>query len=66
MNRDRLLTLAGVLLLAVGIAAYVYTAVTGSDATWLSFLCLMLALLFFNLPAALARRRARRRGEDQE
>jgi len=62
----RLLTGLGIALLAAGIAAFAATALTEKNWTLISFACLMLSLLFFNLPTVLAKRHARREKQDEE
>jgi hypothetical protein len=52
----RLLTLTGILLLTAGVGLYIRYALTKEgDILW-SFLCLMMSLLFFNLPVVIQKR----------
>ena len=54
---NRIYTAIGVLLLGTGVGLYAQLAMTGRGTILGSFLCCMASLLFFNLPAVLARRR---------
>ena len=52
----RLMTTIGILLLALGVGLYIRTALTGQGKVVWSFVCLMLCLLFFNLPMVIQKR----------